>query len=90
MADEIIIASRKKIMPIIIVPVPARLLLPEYAIAKPMAIMIKKISTEKELLVFIMISSNYLISYKSDVLPGPDASSLFRTSETSPGNPKIK
>jgi len=37
-----------------------------------------------------MISSNYLISYKSDVLPGPDASSLFRTSETSPGNPKIK
>jgi hypothetical protein len=55
------------------VPGPARLLFWEYAIAKPMAIMIKKINTEKELLVFIMISSNYLISYKSDVLPIPGA-----------------
>jgi hypothetical protein len=61
-ADEIIMANRKVITAITIVPVPARLLFPEYAIAKPMATMTKKINTEKELLVFITITSNYLIS----------------------------
>jgi hypothetical protein len=81
MADEIIMASRKKTTPITIVPAPARLLFPEYAMAKPIAIMIKKINTEKELLVFITISSNYLISYKSDVLSVPDASSWFRSQQ---------
>jgi hypothetical protein len=62
-------AVRNEITPITIVPGPVRPLSAEYATAKPIAIMIKKINTEKELLVFITISSNYLINYKSDVLP---------------------
>jgi hypothetical protein len=44
-------ARRNVITPITKVPEPVRLLFPEYAIARPIAIMIKKISTEKELLV---------------------------------------
>lgn len=58
--------------------------------AKPMAIMIKKINTEKELLVFIMISSNYLITYKSNVLLARSLPGGIRTLTAPPGNNKFK